>query len=160
MKALPGVRAVGAASGVPLNPEGQNLMPFEIEGGEHPEAKGVYAAFSSVTPAYFQAAGIPLRAGRAFTARDDAAAPLVVAINEVMARRFWPGARPVGRRLRMNLAGTSRSPTRSSASSARPGTAPSPRRPSRRSTSPSTRCRTAGWWSSRAPTATPGASPG
>jgi putative ABC transport system permease protein len=103
--ALPGVRAAGAASGVPLNPEGQNLMPFEIEGGEHPETKGVYASFSSVTPAYFRAAGIPLRAGRTFTNMDDAAAPGALVINEVMARRFWPWESPIGKHLRMTLPG-------------------------------------------------------
>jgi putative ABC transport system permease protein len=103
VKGLPGVRAAGAASGVPLNPEGQNLMPFEIEGEEHPEAEGVYASFASITPGYFQTLGIPLRAGRVFTDRDDAAAPGVAVINDEMARRFWPGESPIGKRLKMSL---------------------------------------------------------
>jgi putative ABC transport system permease protein len=103
VKGLPGVRAAGAASGVPLNPEGQNLMPFEIEGGEHPEAEGVYASFASVTPGYFQTLGIPLHAGRGFTDRDDAAAPGVAVINDEMARRFWPSESQIGKRLKMSL---------------------------------------------------------
>lgn len=98
VNALPGVTA-GAASGIPLNLEGQNLTPFEIVEGEHPQTEGVYASFSSVTPAYFRAAGIPLRTGRSFTDRDDAAAPGVAVINEEMARRYWPGENPIGKHL-------------------------------------------------------------
>jgi putative ABC transport system permease protein len=105
VKALPGVRTAGAASGIPLNLDGQSLMAFEIEGGEHPETKGVYASLASATPSYFRSMGIPLRAGRLFTDRDDAAAPGALLINDVMARRFWPGASPLGQRLRMQLPG-------------------------------------------------------
>jgi putative ABC transport system permease protein len=105
VKALPGVQSVGAASAIPLNPDGQSVQSFEIEGGEHPETKGVYAAFASATPSYFQAAGIPLRGGRAFTDQDDAAAPGVLLINDVMARQFWPGGNAIGQRLRMKLPG-------------------------------------------------------
>lgn len=103
VKGLPGVRAAGAASGVPLNPEGQNSMPFEIVGRESSETEGVYASFSSITPGYFQTLGIPLRVGRAFTDRDDSAAPGVAVINEEMARRFWPGESPIGKHLKMSL---------------------------------------------------------
>ncbi len=105
VKALPGVRVAGAASSVPLNPDGQSLSSFEIVEGAHPETKGVYASFASVTPSYFRAIGIPLRAGRAFTDQDDAAAPGALLINDVMAQRFWPGANPIGQHLRMKIPG-------------------------------------------------------
>jgi putative ABC transport system permease protein len=45
--------------------------------------------------------GIPLRQGRAFTALDTAAAPRVMVINETMARHYWPGEDPRGRRVTM-----------------------------------------------------------
>ena len=49
-----------------------------------------------VTDGYFEAAGIPLRAGRLLTERDrDASAPVVV-INETMARTAFPGENPLG----------------------------------------------------------------
>jgi hypothetical protein len=52
-----------------------------------------------VTPGYFQAMGIPLRAGRTFEARDAAAAPAVAVVSESLARAAWPGQDPVGRGL-------------------------------------------------------------
>jgi putative ABC transport system permease protein len=51
----------------------------------------------SVSPDYFRALTIPLIAGRAFTAADADGAPRVVIVNEVVARRLFPGADPVGR---------------------------------------------------------------
>src|SRR6185437_12998519 len=49
-----------------------------------------------VTDGYFEAAGIPLRAGRVFTERDRASSEPVVVINETMARTISPGQNPVG----------------------------------------------------------------
>jgi putative ABC transport system permease protein len=43
--------------------------------------------------------GIRLVAGRSFTGRDDSAAPPVVIVNETLAKRYWPGEDPVGRRI-------------------------------------------------------------
>jgi len=48
---------------------------------------------------YFRAIGIPLRQGRVFTEQDrDKSVPVVI-ISEAMARRFWPGENPIGKRL-------------------------------------------------------------
>jgi putative ABC transport system permease protein len=55
--------------------------------------------FKSVDPGYFKTVGIALLSGRVFTARDTAAAPRVVIINESLARRFLPGQNPLGREL-------------------------------------------------------------
>ena len=52
-----------------------------------------------VTPGYFEAMGIDLRAGRTFTDGDTDAAPLVVIVDEKLARQFWGGSDPVGRRM-------------------------------------------------------------
>ena len=57
------------------------------------------ARWDVVGPVYFSTMGIPLVAGRDFTNRDNESSPRVVAINETMARRFFPGANPIGRRL-------------------------------------------------------------
>src|SRR5262249_14868724 len=43
--------------------------------------------------------GIEMRAGRPFTSQDNAEAPLVVIINETMARRYFPNENPIGHRL-------------------------------------------------------------
>jgi predicted permease len=54
-----------------------------------------------VSPGHFRTLGIPLLAGRDFDARDRADAAAVAIVNETLARRFWPGANPIGKRLRM-----------------------------------------------------------
>ena len=52
-----------------------------------------------ISPDYFQAIGVPLRQGRVFSDHDrDKSVPVVI-ISEAMARRFWPGENPIGRRL-------------------------------------------------------------
>src|SRR5207244_801599 len=48
--------------------------------------------------------GIPLRAGRLYDARDDVTASSIVLINETMARLYWPGESPVGRRIKLGPA--------------------------------------------------------
>jgi len=52
-----------------------------------------------VTPGYFRTVGIPLLAGREFTDGDSAHGPKVAIINETIARRFFAGQNPIGRRL-------------------------------------------------------------
>jgi putative ABC transport system permease protein len=52
-----------------------------------------------ISPDYFKAIGIPLRQGRFFSDQDrDNSVPVII-ISEAMARRFWPGENPIGKRL-------------------------------------------------------------
>jgi len=44
---------------------------------------------------------IPMREGREFSASDREGTPLVAVINQTMARRFWPGVDPIGRRVKI-----------------------------------------------------------
>ena len=53
----------------------------------------------SVSADYFKAMGMTMLQGRDFTAQDDWDAPTVVVVNRTLARRFWPGENPVGKRL-------------------------------------------------------------
>ena len=52
-----------------------------------------------VSPNYFEAMRIPLRAGRFLDARDRDGAALAVVVNDAFARQYFPGEDPVGRRL-------------------------------------------------------------
>ena len=99
IRAVPGVVSVGATSTIPLA-GGGSTQPFSIEGrptgaiAEQPMAQTRY-----ISPDYFRAIGIPLRQGRFFSDQDrDKSVPVVI-ISEAMARRFWPGENPIGRRL-------------------------------------------------------------
>jgi putative ABC transport system permease protein len=99
IRAVPGVVSVGVTTTVPLTGRG-STQPFAIEGrpteaiAEQPMAQTRY-----VSPDYFRAIGIPLRQGRSFSDHDrDNSVPVVI-ISETMARQFWPGENPIGRRL-------------------------------------------------------------
>jgi putative ABC transport system permease protein len=66
-----------------------NGLPVPADGGS------VY--FNAVTPGYFATLGIRMQQGRDFTGGDAAGSPRVVAINESLAARFFPGRNPLGR---------------------------------------------------------------
>jgi predicted permease len=53
-----------------------------------------------VGPDVFKLMGVPLLKGREFTAHDTAQSPRVVIVGESMARRFWPGQNPIGKRVK------------------------------------------------------------
>jgi putative ABC transport system permease protein len=99
--ALPGVEAAGAINHLPLDGSNSSLS-FHIEGRPLPPAGEAPPAtnWRAITPDYFRAMGIGLLQGRVFNERDTAQSPAVVVINETMARRFWPGENPLGRRIR------------------------------------------------------------
>ncbi|HEV2860568.1 MAG TPA: ABC transporter permease [Pyrinomonadaceae bacterium] len=99
-RTVPGVRAAGAVSRLPLAGD-RSTMGLTVEG--RPAVSGQYEEvhFRAVTPDYFRALGVPLRAGRELGERDGAEAPPVVLVNETTARKYWPGADPVGRRVKL-----------------------------------------------------------
>jgi putative ABC transport system permease protein len=95
--ALPGVRSVSAVTTLPLSHD-RNFASFNVSGRPPiPTAKAPTAVSLVVMPDYFSTLGIPLVAGRDFTARDDSAASRVAIISEALARRFWPGEDAVGK---------------------------------------------------------------
>jgi putative ABC transport system permease protein len=99
--ALPGVRAAGLSSSLPL--QGWSFgMPFEIEGqAPRPKAELPAAHFQMVSPGYFRAQGIALRKGREFTERDNEAGPPVALVNETFVRRYLANEEPLGKRVRV-----------------------------------------------------------
>jgi putative ABC transport system permease protein len=96
ISALPGVRGAGAVSALPLS--GLNVgTTFSIAGRPAPPPdRRPMALMRTATPAYFRVMGIPLAAGREFSASDDGHAPSVVIVSRAMARRFWPQGSPLG----------------------------------------------------------------
>jgi predicted permease len=106
LAAVPGVQAVGAAKEFPLRGVGEVRSPVFIPGGASgaPDRELRVPAMH-VSTDYFRAMGIPLRAGRTFTAADRDSAPTVWIVNESFARRYWPNESAVGKRLRLGLEG-------------------------------------------------------
>jgi putative ABC transport system permease protein len=101
MAAVPGVTAVGATNILPLSGN-YDSRGIQIEDHPKPEGQGEAPQARSVTPGYFAAMGVPLVRGRLFDAHDVEGAARVVIISEAMARRYWPGEDPLGRRITFN----------------------------------------------------------
>ncbi len=95
---LPGVEAAGVTSRLPLG--GSPGTIFMLEGQATPKpGEWPTAGYLKTSPEYFKALGIAMQRGRYFTERDQEKSPPVVIISAGLARRYWPGADPVGRRL-------------------------------------------------------------
>lgn len=97
---LPGVRAAGFVTRVPLRDGGwQGTVTIEdrsdLAGDREPNT-----LFRIVSPGYFPAMGIDVVQGRGFAAGDGAAGPPVAIVSAAFAERMWPGRDPLGRRLR------------------------------------------------------------
>jgi len=106
-KSLPGVRNATLASVVPLGLDDQSRRAVLIENRLYAPGEDNELYFNVVGPDYFQTLGIPVLQGRDFTKQDREGAPGVVIVNETMARRFWPGENPIGKRLRLGGEGSS-----------------------------------------------------
>ncbi len=105
IESLPGVDAAAFARVVPLSGEregGRLWLP-----GEYGDERAVDASQNIVTPGFFRTLGLRMLDGRNFVAADRASSPAVAIVNETLARRAWPGARAVGKRI---LVGRSRRP--------------------------------------------------
>jgi putative ABC transport system permease protein len=92
LAALTGVRAVGLTTHIPLADERTIGFALEREGADQVQ----WAANALVSPEYFAAMGIPIVRGRGFNDADVADAPLVVVVNETLARRHWPNRGALG----------------------------------------------------------------
>jgi putative ABC transport system permease protein len=95
---LPGVKSAAVTTNLPLYKQG-NSIGITIEGRPAPEpGKPIIIATRVVSPNYFQTMGIPVLQGRTFGGQETEL-PGMVVISETMARRYWPGEEPVGKRL-------------------------------------------------------------
>jgi predicted permease len=101
VRTLPGVESVSYAFTVPFGY--YNTSEYvEAEGQPIPSGQRRPAAgFNLVGPDYFQTMKIQVEQGRGFTPQDDERARPVAIVNELLAKRFWPGQDPIGKRFRM-----------------------------------------------------------
>jgi putative ABC transport system permease protein len=95
LEQLPGVRGAAATTVLPL--AGQSNVPAERDG--RPEHSIGAMEVRSVTPAYFEIMGIPVRGGRSFVDTDAATSLPVVIVNDTVARSWWPQTNPIGDRI-------------------------------------------------------------
>jgi putative ABC transport system permease protein len=101
IRGMPGVEAAGAVTFLPLTGQGA-ATSFTVAGrpapapGEEPVAE-----IRIVDPGYFRAMRIPILRGRAPGAADGPDSPPVILVNATLARKFWPGEDPIGRRVKV-----------------------------------------------------------
>jgi predicted permease len=98
VRQLPGVTAVGAATDLPLTV--RERRAFTVE-NPPPGTESLSRVIANdwVMGQYFEALGVRILRGRALSDADTLASEPVVAINDTLARRYWPGEDPVGRRI-------------------------------------------------------------
>jgi putative ABC transport system permease protein len=121
LRQIPGVRAVGAASRLPMEEGGlPNGMFVEMSQQELPKQpddlvalnrelelllrqkdRTVEADFCVASEGYFRALGISLLQGRMFEDRDGPESPEVAVISESLARERWPGQNPISHTLEL-----------------------------------------------------------
>jgi predicted permease len=99
LRALPGVTAVGSTNTIPFGGNHNDNVIF-AEGYQMSPGESVISPQAvDITPGYFEAMSVRLVSGRLFKDEDRDGALRVVMVDEKLARKFWPGQNPVGRRM-------------------------------------------------------------
>jgi putative ABC transport system permease protein len=100
LAARPELQAVGVGFPGPFH-AGSASASFFIEGrASNTRADRPFAYMATVSGGYFAAMGIPLLSGRTFADTDKENGAPVAIVSTSMARQYWPGENPVGKRLR------------------------------------------------------------
>jgi len=100
VRAIPGVTKAALAYSLPIDGSQWNSVFVAAEKPEPVRAETPSAAFSPVGDGYFDTTGMRVVRGRVFDDRDSETAPMVVVVNETLAKKIWPGEEAVGKRLK------------------------------------------------------------
>ncbi len=93
---LPGVTAAAYANYTPLGPDYSSTEVYPPGTTVFKSSSGISSSYFKISPGYIDASGTRLLAGREFTWNDNAKAPSVVIINQVLARKLFGDKSPVG----------------------------------------------------------------
>jgi predicted permease len=97
VSALPGVQSVSLSQNGPVVSSSQ-ISGFAIEGYTPGAGERLSTNEEIVTERYFETVGLRILRGRGFTAADRAPGARATLVNETMAKRFFPGQDPIGKR--------------------------------------------------------------
>jgi len=101
VNAIPGVNSASAANFLPLT-HWTHFCDFEIAGRASPRSGEHFTSEYRVADwRYLSTMGVPVKEGRNFTSADGPDSQAVALVNEVLARRYWPNADPVGQQIRL-----------------------------------------------------------
>jgi putative ABC transport system permease protein len=98
LRAMPGVAYAGIVETIPLTGSSDSTV---IRLPDRPAIAGKepYANYNIASPGYFDAVGTTLLSGRSFLDSDVESSMPVVIVNATMAKKFWPGMDPIGRKV-------------------------------------------------------------
>jgi predicted permease len=99
IRALPGVEAAGVTTFLPFSLDADSTVVIPEGYAPAPGESVVSPNVLRVTPGYFEAMRMPIKRGRGFTESDTDGTPRVAIVDERLAKRFWGGADPIGRRM-------------------------------------------------------------
>ena len=101
VNAIPGVNSASAANFLPLT-HWTHFCDFDIAGRASPRSGEHFTSEYRVADwRYLSTMGVPVKEGRNFTSADGPDSQAVALVNEVLARRYWPNADPVGQQIRL-----------------------------------------------------------
>ncbi|MGH9432516.1 MAG: ABC transporter permease [Terriglobia bacterium] len=102
---IPGVRSAGLTTLVPLSGSDSELG-FVVGAQDHPDfRRAPNALFYAISPGYLRAMGIRLLRGRRLTKQDREGFPHVILVDDVLAKKVFPGQNPIGKQLTLELLG-------------------------------------------------------
>jgi predicted permease len=100
LRATPGVTAIALGNDLPLD-GGASATLYSAEGQPAMTAQNIPRCYvHQVTPEFFSTLRIPLVAGRTFAEAEAIPRPTAVIVSERLAKRFWPGQDPIGKRMK------------------------------------------------------------
>lgn len=99
VQSLPGVESAALAQSAPLDAEA-NGAELEVDGVKLEEGHRPQADYDTVSPEFLPTLRMELVRGRNFSATDTETSPRVAIVNELMAKRLWPGKDPIGRQFK------------------------------------------------------------
>ncbi|MGA8145093.1 MAG: ABC transporter permease [Candidatus Acidiferrales bacterium] len=102
MGTIPGVQSVGSIFQLPLTGSGAQ-MPYAYNAETSQKWESISADWRPITPGFLPTVGARLLEGRNFNDADDANHPLVVIVDDMLARQAWPGESALGKRLEVEL---------------------------------------------------------
>ena len=101
LTSLPGVERAAVVNCLPASGSNSSRA-IEIDGHPPADPRNLPRVdYRAATPDYFAVMRIPIRRGRAFTAGDRESTAPVAIVSDSMARKYWPGEDPLGRRVRI-----------------------------------------------------------
>src|SRR5262249_26981832 len=101
LRALPGVAGAAASSSVPWGNNNSTRLAFP-EGRELRTQDEIALDYRTATPGYLELMRISRVEGRSLASADSEGAPKVAVLSTVAARRLWPSASPLGKRVRLS----------------------------------------------------------